>query len=141
MYTLANPAGVIKFHMVLDARLAAMHRIHPIFFFLKPGSDLYDDQPSNVNEEYSDWHKQSVNRIEAEIAPVLTQYFLDETISKEEKAHTVWPAEGLFEFVPKNISPGYAQKLIALAEACTGYHSYIDGRLKQVLVMLKDSPA
>jgi len=137
MYTLANPAGIVEFHERLDASLSAMNRIHPILFFLKPSSDLYGDEKCNVTEEYSDWHRQSVNKIEAEIVPVLTQYFLNEQISKDDKANAEWVAEGLFEYVPEDIGPDYAQKLLALVQAAMGHHSYIDDRLEVVLVRLQ----
>jgi hypothetical protein len=137
MYTLANPAGLVEFHKLLDGNLSDMHRIHPILFFLKPGSDLYDEKDSNVKEVYSEWHRQSISGIETDIVPALTRYFLDDQITKEEKAHAVWVAEGLFEYVPKNIGRDYAQKLSALVKAGMGYSSYIDNRLKDILVKLE----
>ena len=107
-------------------------------FFLKPGSDLYDDQETNVEEEYSDWHKQSVNGIKTEIVPVLTEYFLTEKISREEKGHAAWITDGIFEFVPsrKEISSEYAARLTTLVKASLGYNAYIDKCLQEKLIKL-----
>ena len=131
--TLANPAGVVQFHKVFDANLTAINKIHPILFFLKPASDLYAQGDSKVKEGYSDWHKQSLAKIETEIVPALAQYFLNGQISREEKGSAVWIVDGLFQYIPKSISKEYAEKLAALLQITMGYDSYIDQYLGKKL--------
>lgn len=135
MYTGANPSGLIAFHKRLDNFLETINRIHPILFFFKPGSDLYDQKDSSVKEEYSDWHAHSVSRIETEIVPVLTQYFMNAKEDQEDKAYAAWIIHGLFDFIPsrQKVSHEYAEKLVGLLKASLGYDSYIDEYLKNLL--------
>jgi len=134
----ANRKELAKFYKLLDSGLEALHKIHPILFFLKPVEDVGNE---GFQEEFSQAHHQSLEKIETEIVPVITQFLQNENISKEDKSFAAWIVDGFFSFgyIPQKISKEYAQKLEILLKASMGTGSYIDGYLKNDLARVQGS--